>query len=76
MKHAGKLFEDAVLQTDFGNGRFVRNVFEQAQMRQADRLVEEYGKRSIPPRALKDLREEDFHVTLPCAEGSRRVIGF
>lgn len=76
VKYGRQLFEDAVLQTDFGNGRFVRNVFEQAQMRQADRLVEEYGKRSIPAKALKDLREEDFHVTLPNAEGSRRVIGF
>ena len=34
------LFDDARTRNDFGNGRYVRNVFEQAKMNQATRLVE------------------------------------
>ena len=34
------LFDDARTRDDFGNGRYVRNVFEQAKMNQATRLVE------------------------------------
>ena len=33
------IFETAVQNSDFGNGRFVRNLFEKAKMRQASRLV-------------------------------------
>lgn len=34
------IFEEARKQKDFGNGRFVRNIMEQAKMNQASRLVE------------------------------------
>ena len=34
------MFDDARTRDDFGNGRYVRNVFEQAKMNQATRLVE------------------------------------
>ena len=37
----GALFESARKQSDFGNGRYVRNVLEQAKMNQASRLLEE-----------------------------------
>ena len=34
------VFESARVQGDFGNGRYVRNLFEQARMNQASRLLE------------------------------------
>ncbi len=34
------VFESARSNTDFGNGRYVRNIFEQAKMNQASRLLE------------------------------------
>ena len=36
----GKAFDIAKSEGDFGNGRYVRNVFEQAKMNQASRLLE------------------------------------
>ena len=35
-----KAFDIARTATDFGNGRYVRNIFEQAKMNQASRLLE------------------------------------
>ena len=35
-----KAFDVAKSENDFGNGRYVRNVFEQAKMNQASRLLE------------------------------------
>ena len=60
---------------DFGNGRFVRNMAEQAEMRQAARLLH------LPPDTVTD---EDIRTFIPedlgmpeHPEGARRrVIGF
>ena len=60
---------------DFGNGRFVRNLFEQAQMRQSTRLI------SVKPGELTreditTLIADDFVLSETYAASPRRQMGF
>ena len=65
----------ACQQEDFGNGRFMRNVVEQAKMAQASRLVlmdvAQVGREDI---AL--LKAEDFQMELAPRQRTRKMIGF
>lgn len=54
------IYQKAVTVDSFGNGRFVRNLIESAQLRQALRLRKQYGRRDIPKRALTELIADDF----------------
>lgn len=58
------IFESACLTEDFGNGRFARNLLEQAQMAQSHRLVTEYKGKKISGKALRTLKSEDFEVNI------------
>jgi hypothetical protein len=53
------VFKDAVRSNDFGNGRFVRNIFEIARMNQADRLVNS-NTPEITEEDVKTLFADDF----------------
>ena len=66
----------AITEKDFGNGRFVRNMFERARMRQASRIVRMDSK-SIDNQVLTTLEADDF--IMPDAlehKTSHRAIGF
>ena len=75
LERARCLMEEALGTPDFGNGRFVRNMAEQAEMRQAARLLH------LPPDTVTD---EDIRTFIPedlgmpeHPEGARRRgIGF
>ena len=70
------IFRDAVKIPDFGNGRYVRNMLEQAQMRMSGRLSAECTS-TLTNEQLTTLHAEDFEVPVICAETPRhRVIGF
>ena len=56
------IFKKAVTREDFGNGRFVRNLIEGAELAQAQRLKKLYGKKAIPKKALAELAPEDFSL--------------
>ena len=49
----------AITEKDFGNGRFVRNMFERARMRQASRIVRMDSK-DITNQVLTTLEADDF----------------
>lgn len=68
------VFENAVLTEDFGNGRFARNVIEQAQMEQAVRLVK-MNPENIAAKEVTTLKPEDI-VEIPYAEEQKACIGF
>ena len=70
------IFRNAVRIPDFGNGRFVRNVLEQAQMRMSRRLTS--GSAGFfTDEQLTTLCAEDFAVPEMCAAApERRAIGF
>lgn len=71
-----KLFEEARKNSDFGNGRYARNVFEQARMKQASRLVS-MSEEELTEQAIRTLTVEDFS-TAPVATTKQesRVLGF
>lgn len=72
-----EIYEKAVLNPEFGNGRYARNVIEHALMNQASRLVK-LDVDSITDEVLNTLTLEDFkYVEVGSAEaGATRRIGF
>ena len=55
------IFNAARLDPAFGNGRYVRNVFEQAKMKQASRLVRLKAE-ELTDTAIKTLIADDFAI--------------
>ena len=72
-----EIFREAVKIHDFGNGRFVRNLLENAMMSMSQRLAEKDLSR-ISDRQLVTLRAEDFRMPMLTAkkEVRTRTIGF
>ena len=58
------IFEMAVNQKEFGNGRFARNLLEQAMMAQSKRITKEYKGKKVSRKALSTLKVEDFEVNV------------
>lgn len=69
------LFDIARLQGDFGNGRYVRNVFEQAKMNQASRLME-CDLDTISDREISTIAADDIVVPSSARTNIQRKIGF
>ena len=67
-------FEAARKQSDFGNGRYVRNLLEQAKMNQASRLME-YDFNAITAKEIKTIKAEDIVIPEVKTE-VKRTIGF
>ena len=67
-------FEAARKQSDFGNGRYVRNLLEQAKMNQASRLLE-YDFDAITAEEIKTIKAEDIVIPEVKTE-VKRTIGF
>lgn len=57
-----EIFEKGAENTNFGNGRFVRNVLEMAIMRQANRIFRDYAEKEITKEEASTLIPEDFEV--------------
>lgn len=68
------VFEEARKQSDFGNGRYVRNVLEQAKMNQATRLLE-YDFEDITNEEITTIKAIDIHISEVKAV-EKRKIGF
>ena len=61
-------------EVDFGNGRYVRNIFEQAKLNQASRLIEK-DIDTLTPDDITTITEED--IILPeTANPKKMQIGF
>lgn len=69
------LFDDARTRNDFGNGRYVRNVFEQAKMNQATRLVE-LDFDEITDAELSTITAEDIVAPPSSKRVEKQKIGF
>lgn len=72
------IFEMAAVQKEFGNGRYVRNLFEQAMMAQSKRIIKEYKGRKVSRKALTTLKAEDFDVNASnmIQKEAKNAIGF
>jgi hypothetical protein len=69
-----KAFDIAKAENDFGNGRYVRNVFEQAKMNQASRLLEKDFD-SITADEITTITADDIIIPEP-KRCEKRRIGF
>lgn len=73
-----EIFGQAVKKEEFGNGRYVRNLLEQAMMAQSRRITKEYAGKKITRKALTTLKPEDFDVNASklIEKETKRTIGF
>lgn len=76
-KEARKIFASAQHSENFGNGRFARNVLEQAQMRQSARLMKAGFDDAEDKATLFRLEKDDFNLpSLMLRKEIKRSIGF
>ena len=68
-------FKEAKKQECFGNGRYVRNIFEKIKFEQADRIIKTSNK-NINLITKKDVEETIKSVKLSNFEKDKKVIGF
>ena len=59
-----EIFRTACKEKEFGNGRFVRNLLEQALLKQSRRIIEESGGNPVSKDELLRLEASDFEVNL------------
>ena len=69
------LFETARNESDFGNGRYVRNVIEKAKMAQATRLLT-MDFDSIVSDDIALITADDIEIPKTCMKTEKRRIGF
>lgn len=71
------IFEIACKNAEFGNGRFVRNVLEQAIIKQSSRIVNEYSGDKVDKKVISLLSASDFDINAAEIYKSHKVdIGF
>ena len=72
------IFNKAIKQDNFGNGRFVRNLLEQAEMKQAQRIYDNSVGKEIDKETLMNLSVEDFKDGLSeiYKRSRNKIIGF
>ena len=75
MKKLACIYEEAREQSDFGNGRYVRNMLEHAKMNQAVRLL---GKEldCITAEEITTITAEDIEELNAPETEKKRAIGF
>jgi len=72
-----ELFEKGCKDSNFGNGRFVRNMLEHAIMRQADRLLRRSDEKTVTKENAVLLTSDDFElIGLRSASSKYSAIGF
>lgn len=71
------IFESACENAEFGNGRFVRNVLEQAIIKQSSRIVSEHKNETYDKKIISTLSACDFDINAAKTyKPTRKVIGF
>ncbi len=71
-----KLFDSAKEQTDFGNGRYVRNIFEQAKMNQASRLLQRENIDDFTTDEIITITSDDIIAPPSVTKFEKKRIGF
>ena len=69
------IFSSACKNKEFGNGRFARNLLEQAMLRQSDRIIRDSKGTRISKHSLNTLIAADFevNVTKQYAKPTKRI---
>lgn len=76
LAYCREIFEGAVCGENFGNGRYARNVLEQAILRQADRIVNAAAGREISKEEICLLKREDFRILSQNGKKEGKRMGF
>lgn len=76
LAYCREIFEGAVCGENFGNGRYARNVLEQAILRQADRIVNAAAGRKISKEEICLLKREDFRIVSQNGKKEGKRMGF
>ena len=72
-----EIFQAACGEKEFGNGRFARNLLEQALLKQSQRIMEESAGKAMTRKELSKLAPSDFDVNISNRYKKRSVsIGF
>ncbi|MCR4598416.1 MAG: AAA family ATPase [Acetatifactor sp.] len=76
-----EIFENATAQENFGNGRYVRNLLEQAILRQSERIIAESKTLEAEGKALSKeemcrLGKEDFKALTQSVKHAETRMGF
>ena len=74
--HCKKIFRRVARKKNFGNGRFVRTLLEQAWLKQAQRIVNENAGGSVTKEDLTRFKVEDFDVNVDKKYRDERKLGF
>ena len=75
-EHCRKIFRRVAKKKDFGNGRFVRNLLEQAWLKQAQRIVKQHADGEVTREELTRFEVEDFDVNVDKKYRKERTLGF
>jgi Holliday junction resolvasome RuvABC ATP-dependent DNA helicase subunit len=75
-EHCKKIFKRVAKKKNFGNGRFVRNLLEQAWLKQAQRIVKENENGTVTKEDLIRFKVEDFDVNVDKKYKNERKLGF
>ena len=71
------IFDIACKNAEFGNGRFVRNVLEQAIIKQSSRIFSQYNSSEVDKNTISILSAADFDINAAATYKSPKVaIGF
>ncbi len=76
LAYCREIFEGTVCGDNFGNGRYARNVLEQAILRQADRIVNAAAGREISKEEICLLKREDFRIVSQNGKKEGKRMGF
>lgn len=74
--HCKKIFKRVAKKKNFGNGRFVRTLLEQAWLKQSQRIVKENDGGSVTKEDLTSFKVEDFDINLEKNLRDERKLGF
>ena len=66
-------FQAALTEENFGNGRYVRNLLEQAILRQSERIIKESADRELGKEELCLLKKEDLQPLCQEPKTMRRM---
>ena len=75
-EYCKKIFKRVAKKKNFGNGRFVRNLLEQAWLKQAQRIVKENESGTVTKEDLIRFKIEDFDVNVDKKYKNERKLGF
>lgn len=75
-EHCKKIFKRVAKKKNFGNGRFVRTLLEQAWLKQSQRIIKEHEGGDVTKEELTSFKVEDFDVNVDKKFRNERKLGF